>query len=603
MSAKSGSSIQLSQLEEIIRNLPEEYRNAMNNVIVVDAKVIKNQLSDQIYDAKKEILIEELSTQINFTVSKALKDPKYSSIKKDILFYKKAYENEAANVNKIIEATNKLNHELLEPLKEIKNALNKHYIEFKNNIENIKKPHEGMNKGVDSIKNNEIQEDKKQESEEDKKALDKLMDSYKEKAINFFKDYNFMNEDLSLSIKDFLDSFTELKNNITELKKEISNGFYIFENISPDLENLDNQENIRKLTEKLLFPLNTITELINKSQEQFLLVKEKNLTKKDEQEQKKEKRKGIANEMIEICSDLKSKAGNIGEKINDIRMKVNLQNLDIPPMELKEPNVEEINDNLEDMMKNIEQTREDNNTIQEQVLKRTKDFLNQTRLDILFIIDCTNSVNTYLVEIKSNFTKMINDIQKTCPMATIYIGFIGYLDFLDLQLDDEYIDIPFTTKIDEIMEKIKNLKSRGGGDIAEDVAGAFEMALNKDWQGISRFAILAADAPCHGVEFHGRENNKDYDDYPKGDPKNRDIKKFVRQFAENGISLFCAKFNKETDMMFNIFNEEYKKGKKEGSNCEFTTESCEDLCDIIIQKATQVYQINRKEEIENISNE
>ena len=129
------------------------------------------------------------------------------------------------------------------------------------------------------------------------------------------------------------------------------------------------------------------------------------------------------------------------------------------------------------------------------------------------------------------------------------------------------------------------------------------MALNKDWQGISRFAILAADAPCHGVEFHGRENNKDYDDYPKGDPKNRDIKKFVRQFAENGISLFCAKFNKETDMMFNIFNEEYKKGKKEGSNCEFTTESCEDLCDIIIQKATQVYQINRKEEIENISNE
>ena len=181
-------------------------------------------------------------------------------------------------------------------------------------------------------------------------------------------------------------------------------------------------------------------------------------------------------------------------------------------------------------------------------------------------------------------------------MATIYIGFIGYLDFMDKMLGLEYINIELTTDINSITQKIESLKSTGGGDIAEDIAGAFEMALKKDWQGISRFAILAADAPCHGVEFHGRVDDKKYDNYPEGDPENRDIKKFVRNFAEKNISLFCAKFSDDTDMMFDIFRKEYNKGIKEGQHCQFTTEKCEDLCEIIIKKAALVYQVNRKEE-------
>ncbi len=52
--------------------------------------------------------------------------------------------------------------------------------------------------------------------------------------------------------------------------------------------------------------------------------------------------------------------------------------------------------------------------------------------------------------------------------------------------------------------------------------------------------------------------------------------------------------------MFDIFGKEYNKGKKEEDKCQFICQSCENLCDIIIQKAAHVYQINRKEEIESI---
>ena len=137
--SRKSVSINIDQLRSIIDKLPEEYRKAMNFGIVVETGNLNNKLKDQIYDSKKEELIEKLSTQINFTVTKALLDKKYETIKKDIIFYKNAYESEAANINKLIEATNKLNRELYKPLRDVKNSLGQHFLEFRKNIENDKK--------------------------------------------------------------------------------------------------------------------------------------------------------------------------------------------------------------------------------------------------------------------------------------------------------------------------------------------------------------------------------------------------------------------------------------------------------------------------------
>ena len=75
----------------------------------------------------------------------------------------------------------------------------------------------------------------------------------------------------------------------------------------------------------------------------------------------------------------------------------------------------------------------------------------------------------------------------------------------------------------------------------------------------------------------------------------------MRKFAEKNISLFCAKFSDDTDLMFDIFEKEYNKGKNGKAQCEFHMESCEDLCGRIIEQATQVYSVNRKENVENIN--
>ena len=561
------------------------------NVLLVDVNVVKKTLSKVIYDAKKEVLIKPLPTQINFKVPKSLKDSKDVTIKKDLIFYKRAYEEESANINKIINATNMLNNQLLEPLKSIKDILKKYQKDFMSNLSSIHIPYTNKKEGLDSINSLDLMynnEEMKKQYEENVKEINEEMNSYQKEAINFCKDYSTMNQDIADDIKSFLETFNILIDSVNNLKKEMINGFEIFENCAPEFDDLNDKERIRKATKAILDPLNKITFLINESQ--------KLLKNAEDNQNASNANKGLAQKMIEVCEELRVKATTISGKINEARLKINLNKMQFPVLDIKEPNIHVIEQNINEVKTKIEETNKKNEQLKEEVMKKTDEFINQSRLDILYIIDITNSINTYLSDIKNNFTYMINSIIDNCPTATIYTGFIGYTDFSELDLGEEYININFTKDSKEISDKIKELESHGGGDDAEDLCGAFELALNMEWKGFSRFAILATDAPCHGSEFH---NDEVTDNYPDGD--GRDIKEKVRKLAGNKISLFCAKYGETTDEMYEIFKKEYEKGKQKNSDNQFTVEKCENICEIIIKKASDIYK-SRKDEPKDQNN-
>ena len=225
------------------------------------------------------------------------------------------------------------------------------------------------------------------------------------------------------------------------------------------------------------------------------------------------------------------------------------------------------------------------------------------RFDILIILDTTNSMGKYLKIIKDKLKFIIEEIKKKCPLAIIYTGFIGYKDFSDLELGDEYIDIDFTVNTDEVYNQIKDIEVDGGDDIPEDVAGAFEMALKKHWGAGSKLAFLITDSPCHGTSYHDLDQkNKNYiDKYPKETYdktediyfKRRKMDELVREFASNDISLVCFDILKITKKMYNIFQEIYKKENKQKM---FSIEKIEknNLDIIIINKVIDEY--NKNEE-------
>lgn len=586
---KSISNSSLTDIESLIDNLAPELLEAMKtqHILLLGVKDINKNISKAIYDAKKEELIKPLRTQLDFRVPDSLlknKTEEVDTIKKDIMFYKKAYEDEAASINKIIKSTNNLNHELLEPLSSIKSTLKDYHEGYKKNVINITQPYNNKKVGLDKINVISNQKNEKNEFGQKVSEVNDEINNYQQQSIIFFQMLSTINKDLSEDINSFIDTFKDLVKSVNDLKKKLTEGFGIFENSTPEFEELDNKERIKKAMDSIISPLEELTKLININEEMLTKAQEN----KSQQEVKKDK--GLAFKMLTICEDLKNKAKNITEKINQARLKVNLNTIEYKPIEIEVPEIENIEKNIGEIKEKIKETDKKNNTIKKQIITKIKEDINKRRLDILFIIDSTNSANTHLESIKKKFNEMIKDICSKCPTALIYIGFIGYTDFSELDLGDNYIDIDFTDEKEEISKKIETLEPHGGGDEPEDLAGAFDLALQKHWEGFSRFAILATDAPCHGNEFHSKEMK---DNYPEGDPEHRDIKELVRKFAQKNISLFCVKIDDITKQMFDIFEKEYEKGKHNDSSSQFTIQSCRDLCETIIEKSCEIYK-NRK---------
>ena len=293
----------------------------------------------------------------------------------------------------------------------------------------------------------------------------------------------------------------------------------------------------------------------------------------------------------EIMTELQNKSTNISDKITEIRKKYGekeevLKSMDF--VDTKLLSISEVSEKVEMQKKEIDKEAEKKlNSLKNDV----DSIIRQSRLDLLFIMDITNSMDYYLDEAKNGILDMIKKIQIECPGSEIFLGFIGYKDFNDLDFEEEYINLEFTTDYEKIKNNISFLKAEGGGDTAEDLCGAFDLAKNKNWTGKTRFAILVTDSPCHGKKYHNLKEEED--NFPDGDKEGRNIEDYIKFFAQNEISLYCLKINSTTDKMFKIFKDIYTKNKDKNSKNEFVVEQGKKIFNIVTENTIKSFQ-NRK---------
>ncbi|GAA5871783.1 hypothetical protein JCM8547_008141 [Rhodosporidiobolus lusitaniae] len=161
----------------------------------------------------------------------------------------------------------------------------------------------------------------------------------------------------------------------------------------------------------------------------------------------------------------------------------------------------------------------------------------QRKLDLVFILDCTGSMGSYIASATKNIELICENIVQSGSLPSaecLRIGLVAYRDHPPQ--DNSYVtkSFPFTSSVPTMKEQLKSLYASGGGDGPEAVTAGIKAAMDLDWRAeATKMTVLIADAPCHGIGEYG-------DGFPQGSPDGEDPLVLARQMAAAGIPLFVV---------------------------------------------------------------
>ncbi|CAD8060867.1 unnamed protein product [Paramecium primaurelia] len=173
------------------------------------------------------------------------------------------------------------------------------------------------------------------------------------------------------------------------------------------------------------------------------------------------------------------------------------------------------------------------------------------QVDIIFIIDCTISMENWLVAAKQNIKLIIKEFTKKISVSScVRIAAVCYRDFSDGPNHIQYHD--FTVQPEEIERFIDKFQPQGGDDIPEDLIGALDVAYNlnisKHPDSILQIFTIT-DAPCHGSKYH----NVLFDDKKEQSNLEEKIEKFVKRKSRFFFSFISIR--EQTEKMEKILRQ------------------------------------------------
>lgn len=174
-------------------------------------------------------------------------------------------------------------------------------------------------------------------------------------------------------------------------------------------------------------------------------------------------------------------------------------------------------------------------------------------VDLLFIVDCTGSMDPYIEQIKSDIVKLQEALKLKHSFLDIEFGFIRYTDF-DVA-SNRCSTFQFSRSTVEFVRFVSEIRAGGGADGPEDVFGGMDLIKSMKWRPNStRVVIHIADAPCHGTEYHSMA-----DSYPGGDPNGIKLDDLLTDIISLNINYYFGHINlKATGQMIDFFDKKTK---------------------------------------------
>jgi hypothetical protein len=179
-----------------------------------------------------------------------------------------------------------------------------------------------------------------------------------------------------------------------------------------------------------------------------------------------------------------------------------------------------------------------------------------SKAQVLFLVDCTGSMDTYINMVKESIVNISANIKKRVGEDTeVQFSFVGYRDY-----EDEYVEpLNFVSDTKEFYFFVDTIGAIGGGDQCEDVLSGLETAAQMKWN-IEDFNTQLiyhiADSPCHGRVFakgHSFvDDHPEFDSIDSGGMTKKALKHIISDF---NVRYHFLKINDSTNNMIATFNE------------------------------------------------
>ena len=484
--------------------------------------------------------------------------------------FKSAFEESSQKLTDLIYAYRRKLKDLGEPVNSIKNETDRLYPKFKEAINILAQPLTIVVEGFEveefrkkNFKNEEVLAKFRQLLEELKAAFEKYnpaLNSFNEVTNNLFDTVsqsgnsfsNFIEEKMLEKIKQIPGILNEGISAIPQTSKSINK----FNEEIKKKEGDTQKEREDKYDEILIKVLNMTRKVDNQVfnssksiENDFKTLEEKVSNVKKDIEDK-------GNSYNEYVKILKDEGKKIIDIVNEIR-----KLFDKGPVNIKfdDKDIEfpfyEYAKRLNKGFEKIEEIKEEVQKPMKLVMVVLGDQINTVTLDLLFIMDITESMQDLLDETRDSIKYILDKIKRDSPGIDVRFAYEGYRDFADLKEGQKYYTIDFETDLDLFKSKLDEIRAIGGGDDAEDVAGGLNAGLNMNWRSNARYAILIADAPGHGNQYHDAEVQ---DDYGNGDPNGLVLEELMEKYVDNNINLCLTKIDEYTDIMFDRMMQAYK---------------------------------------------
>ena len=470
-------------------------------------------------------------------------NPEDDNFLKDIKLYKTIYELDAKKTNELVKNVKDNFTMLSGSVKSLINSVEKSKKEYFETIKIMMSPMTAQVEKLNKIEVNKFSKEKKLNYEDKRKILDDKIREYdvnlskiitNKKEIlqkvnqNLLKYINLMNKldgpinTMIEEIENILNTFEDKSKNFIKIimnytnpeeKKSAMKIFSEIQNLNTQIVSLINDYSLQLVENK-----KSIEKQIQSCNNDLEIIRQNNMASSERltelQEDTKEIIKDI-NDLLKFCW-IKTKIPQItkdlkGFQLFDIKSK----------MEEGTKNVIKANEKLEVNLSELKVFVKEKEEILKQVFS----------LDLVFIMDITGSMEKFVTFTKEKIKSIINKITEESTVV-VRLGFIGYRDDLDVKNLEYYKFAELSSDVAYFKQSLESIRVGGGGD-CEDMAGGLTRALEYDWKSKSKFAILIADAPCHGIQYHGISN---FDSFPNGDPRYK-IDEIIKKYAAKEITV------------------------------------------------------------------